>query len=177
MIERAKELFIAYGGNRFYMDHDGVGEEYAAYRVTKETEERWADEFVRDFLEAERHGKDALKDYRTAAELLRTKRLNGYLKSCLLYPIRARHLDDVTRLFMLQTSYLMAETAAKKGGLSREEIETYLQELDIFSGMIKARAENSALTRAEDFVMNEFADFEYTAGYLDDLRQKWLGLR
>ena len=176
MIDRAKELFIAYGGNRFYMDNDGVVEEYAAYHVTKETEERWADEYIRDFLQTDRKGKDALKAYRTAAELLRREQLKSYFKTCLYYPIRTQRLDDVTRLFMLQISFQMTETAAKKGLFSREEAKAYLQKLDDFSGRIMTRAENGTLTRSEDHVMREFADPEYTAGYMDDLKQKWRGL-
>ena len=175
MLERAKELFLAYGGNRFFMDHDGALAEYEGFRVPKETEARWAEEFLREFTETERYGKDALKAYGTAAELVKAGSRADW-ERCLFYPLRARHLDDVTRLFMLQRSFRMAETAVKKRAFSRKEAEAYLEELDGFAREIRERAEKGTLTRAEDYVMREFADAEYTAGYLDEMKRKWLGL-
>ncbi len=175
MSERAKELFLAYGGNRFFMDHDGVGAEYEGFRVPKETEARWAEEFIRDFLKTERYGKEALRACGTAAELVKRGSRDEW-ERCLFYPLRARYLDDVTRLFMLQQSFRMAETAVKKHTFSREDAAAYLKEFDAFSREIRDRAEKGALTRAADYVMQEFADPEYTACYLDEMKKKWLGL-
>ena len=45
-IERAKELFMQYSGNRFYMDLNGDGREYDAYRIPRETEEEWRREYL-----------------------------------------------------------------------------------------------------------------------------------
>ena len=38
-MERAKEMFLQYGGNRYYMSLDGVEQIYNSYRGSKETEE------------------------------------------------------------------------------------------------------------------------------------------
>ena len=43
-MERAKELFLKYNGNRFYMDREGEGSEYDSYHISKETEEMWTEE-------------------------------------------------------------------------------------------------------------------------------------
>ena len=176
MTERAKELFLAYGGSRFFMDHDGVGAEYESFRVPKETEERWAEEFIREFLETERSGRQALRDYGTAALLVRADRQTERWERCLYYPLRAGHLDDVTRLFMLQRSFTMAADAAKKHLFSPNKAAAYVRELDVFSKGIRERAEKGTLTRAEDYVMREFSEPAYTADYLDGLRKKWTGL-
>ena len=50
-MERAKEIFLKYNGNHFYMDRNGDGYEYASYHVPKETEEIWAKEIISFFLE------------------------------------------------------------------------------------------------------------------------------
>ena len=59
-MERAKEMFLQYGGNRYYMSLDGVEQIYNSYRVSKETEEEWRREFLDGFFEQKRFGKDAL---------------------------------------------------------------------------------------------------------------------
>jgi hypothetical protein len=72
--ERAKELFLKYNGNRFYMDREGDGSEYEGYHIPKETEELWAKEFIFGFLKTELKGREALHAYSTAAELLKRDR-------------------------------------------------------------------------------------------------------
>ena len=103
-MERAKELFLEYHGNRFFMDRDGAGREYDGYRISRETERMWAEEYVRDFLESEAAGREALRAYSTAADLLHGRETEEDWKKCLYYPLRSRHLDDVTVLFMLPCS-------------------------------------------------------------------------
>ena len=176
MLERAKELYIAYGGNRFFMGHDGVEEEYAGYKVDKDTEKRWAEEYINDFTENARYGKDASNRYRKVAELLRNGMVNDSLERCLYYPLHAKHLDDVTCLFMLDISFRMAETSVKKGLLSRRDIKAYIGGLETFSKEIRSRAENGTLTRSEDYIMLEFSDPEYTIYYLDEIKKKWENL-
>jgi hypothetical protein len=41
---------------------------------------------------------------------------------------------------------------------------------------LQKRADAGTLTRAEDYVMQEFADELYVASYLKDLQQKWIDL-
>lgn len=175
-MERAKELFLKYAGNRFYMDHDGEGAEYAGYHISKETEAQWAEECVTDFLTSEKPGREALREYASAAELAGRGREADHWERCLYYPLRAAHLDDVTVLFMLSVSLHMAERAVKKHAFSRGEAETYLIELDSRIRQIKGRAQEGTLTRAADYVMQEFSDPFYTADYLDGLREKWAAL-
>ena len=50
-MERAKELFIKYSGNRFYMDRNGDRHEYESYSIPKETEEEWRSEYLSQFLD------------------------------------------------------------------------------------------------------------------------------
>ena len=50
-MERAKELFLHYNGNQYYMDLNGDGNEYRSYRVPKETEEAWRREYLDHFFE------------------------------------------------------------------------------------------------------------------------------
>ena len=46
-LDRAKEIFWRYGsGNRFYMDRDGVREEYEELAVSPEQEAAWRAEFI-----------------------------------------------------------------------------------------------------------------------------------
>ena len=173
MEERAKELFYQYHGNRFYMDHDGVGREYESYHISKETEEKWTEEFLDRFLEGKARGREALRDHSAAADLLRTDRKKEAWDICLYDPLRAEHLDDVTRLFMLPVSFRMAERAAAKHCFSAEEAEAYLRELANYSESVLTRAKNGTLTRAKDYVMQEFSDPGYTADYLRDMKKKW----
>ncbi|MBR2754661.1 MAG: hypothetical protein IKD64_02510 [Lachnospiraceae bacterium] len=64
------------------------------------------------------------------AELLKSDRTNDSWERCLFYPLRAKQLDDVTILNMLQVSFQMAERAVEKNCFSREEADAYLKELD-----------------------------------------------
>ena len=171
-MERAKELFLLYHGNRFYMDHDGVGAEYEAYRVSRETEEQWAEEFISAFRRSEAQGKEALRDYSCAADLVKTDRREA-LEECLYYPLRSPHPDDVTRLFMLQISFRLAERARGKKRLSREDAAAYLSELERFIPGLQDRADRGTLSRSEDYVMREFSDPVYVAEYLGGIRKKW----
>ena len=171
MEERAKELFYLYHGNRFYMDHDGEGREYDSYHVSRETEEMWTEELISRFLESKPLGKEALRSYSAVADLIRSGSEDW--EACLYYPLRAGHLDDVTVLFMLPCSFRMAETAVKKHCFSKEEADAYLQRLDTYARQVLARAENGTLTRAEDFVLQEFSDPVVVADHLKDLKNKW----
>ena len=171
-MDRAKELFLSYHGNRFYMDHDGVGAEYEAYRVSKETEKLWAAEFLSGFLTSETQGKEALQAYSCAADLVKTDRRED-LEKCLYYPLRSPYPDDVTCLFMLRDSFRLAERAAKKHQLPKADAEAYLRELDRFISEVSARAERGTLTRSTDYVMQEFSDPVYVAEYLSGIRKKW----
>nr|MBQ6241912.1 hypothetical protein [Lachnospiraceae bacterium] len=175
-MERAKELFLEYCGNQYFMDLDGVGHEYAAYHVPKETEELWAQEYISGFLESETQGKEALRAYSAVTELARKDRRADVWEKCLYYPLRAGHLDDVTILFMLPGSFRMAERAAEKRGISRQDAGAYLQELNEYSRQVRERADQGTLTRAADYVMQEFSDPVYVAGYLNDLKMKWTRL-
>ena len=175
-MERAKELFLKYSGNRFYMDLDGEGSEYDSYHVSKETEAMWAEEHISRFLESKMQGKEALRAYSAVTELLKSDRRDAKWDRCLYYPLRAGHLDDVTILFMLPVGFQLAKKAAKKHRFSREEADAYLQELDGYIRLVRIRAENGTITRAEDYDMQEFSDPVYTAEYLDKLEQKWTGL-
>ncbi len=158
------------------MDLDGRGGEYEIFRVPKETEDLWAKEFVRDLRSSEKRGREALGEYSAAAHLARRLGSAEDRRYCLFHPLRAPELDDVTRLFMLSDSFRMAERAAAEGSLSGEEAEAYLAELDAFSALVIARAENGSLSSSEDYVMREFSDPEYVSRYLAELRVKWTRL-
>ena len=175
-MERAKELFLKYNGNRFHMDRDGEGCEYDGYHIPKETEEMWAEEHVSRFLESETRGREAVRAYSAAAELVKSDRQDGQWDRCLYYPLKAKHLDDVTVLYMLSESFRMAERAVKKRRFSREEADAYLQALAGYIREVTVRAEKGTVTRAEDYVMQEFSDPVYVSKYLNDLEKKWRGL-
>ncbi|MBR3360803.1 MAG: hypothetical protein IKG39_05665 [Lachnospiraceae bacterium] len=64
------------------------------------------------------------------AELLKSDRTDDSWVQCLFYPLRAKQLDDVTILNMLQVSFQMAERAVEKNCFSREEADAYLKEPD-----------------------------------------------
>ena len=100
-MDRAKELFLKYNGNRFFMDREGDGSEYESYRVSKEMEKEWAEEYISSFLKSGLRGREALRCYTAASELVR--RDSGYkrLDALLYYPLKSVNLDDVTVLFML----------------------------------------------------------------------------
>ena len=172
-MERAKELFLKYNGSRFFMDREGDGSEYESYHVSKETEKAWAVEFVSSFLESGLQGREALRSYSAAAELVRRINDDNIWDDVLYYPLRSAHLDDVTTLFMLGASFRMAEYAVKKGRFSKEEAEAYLSELDSYCRNAIARAEDGILSRSEDYVMREFSDPVYVAEYLKDIQDKW----
>ena len=174
--ERAKELFLKYNGNRFYMDREGEGSEYEGYHIPKETEELWAKEFISGFLESEMMGREAIRAYSTATELLKSDRADDSWERCLYYPLRAKQLDDVTILYMLQASFQMAERAAGKNCFSRDDANFYLKELDAYAQTVQGRAKKGTMTRAADYLMQEFSDPVYIADYLENLKQKWEGL-
>ena len=174
--ERAKKLFLRYGGNRYYMALNGEESEYDRYHVSPETEEAWRREYVTQFLERRRYGRDALAAYAKAADLVKSDWDSGILEKLLFYPLRADGLDDVTILFMLQRSFLLAEKWAKKRKLSLRRTDEYLSAFDTFASGVLERSEAGTLTRAEDYTMREFADPAYTAGFLKDLRERWSGL-
>ncbi len=175
-MNRAKELFLKYSGNRFYMDREGDGAEYDRYHVPKETEEMWAEEYISAFLLSEMNGRDAIRAYSTAAELLNRFVPDERWTGCLYYPLRAEHLDDATALYMLQTSFRMADRAAKKHRFSKEDRDTYVRELNEYIHSIKTRIEAGTMTRSTDYMPQEFSDPVYTADYLNSIAEKWNGL-
>lgn len=176
MTERAKELFLKYNGNRFHMDREGEGGEYESYHISKETEEMWTEELISSFLTSELHGKEAFRTYSAVTELLKPDRQNPHWDTLLYYPLRTEHLDDVTILYMLRDSYRMAEKAVNKNCFSREEADAYLDELERYTLLMRKRAESGTMTRASDYVMQEFSDPVYIADYLSSLKRKWTGL-
>ena len=175
-MERAKELFLKYNGNRFFMDREGDGKEYESYRVPKETEKAWAEELVSSFLESGLQGKEVLRSYSAAADLVRKDMRVVTWDEILYYPLRAAQLDDVTILFMLGASFRMAENAARKGRFSKAETDAYLRELDSYCRKVMVRAEEGTLSRHEDYLMREFSDPVYVAEYLKGLKDKLQGL-
>ncbi|MBQ6125926.1 MAG: hypothetical protein IJI77_02755, partial [Erysipelotrichaceae bacterium] len=84
---------------------------------------------------------------------------------------------DVTVLFMLPLSFMLAEKWTNKGRFSKIEAEEYLKTMDIFLKEVQNRSETGTLTRGEDYNRNEFSDPAYVATYIDDLQRKWLKLK
>ncbi len=177
MMERAKELFLKYNGNRFYMALNGDEYEYDRYQVSRETEETWRREYLDKFLQQKQYGKDALKAYASAVGFLKSDRSDADWENFLYYPLRSRWLDDVTVLFMLPLSFMLAEKWTNKGRFSKIEAEEYLKTMDIFLKEVQNRSETGTLTRGEDYNRNEFSDPAYVATYIDDLQRKWLKLK
>jgi len=173
LVDRAKQLFYQYHGNRFYMNHDGVEQEYDSYHISKETEELWAKEFVSAFLESGLTGKKTVQAYSIVTDLLKIERDGNVFETCLYYPLRADHLDDVTRLFMLPLSFKMAEAAARKKQFSKQEAAAYIHELESYMKQVMDHVEKESLSRAEDYVLNEFSDPVYVADYLRDIKERW----
>ena len=172
-IERAKELFIQYSGNRFYMDLNGDGNEYEGYRVSEKTEEEWRKEYLVQFFEQRRYGKDALYSCVHAVSFLKSDRSDECWKSILYYPIRCDWLDDVTILYMLPTSFKLAEKWSKKGNFHWKDVREYLQEFEVFAQCIRKRIDTGTLTRAEDYDLHEFSDPVYVEAYIKDLQNDW----
>lgn len=175
-MERAKHLFLKYNGNHFHMDREGDGNEYDNYHISRETEEMWTREFISSFLGGEMRGREAYRVYAAVTELQRRDARNDDWDKCLYYPLRAKGLDDVSILYMLNCSFRMAEQAVKKKCFSREEAAAYIRELDNYIRQVKVRAESETLTRADGYEKVEFSDPVYVAGYLSALREKWNGL-
>ncbi|MBQ1787959.1 MAG: hypothetical protein II004_03400 [Erysipelotrichaceae bacterium] len=176
-MERAKELFLQYNGNRFYMALDGDEYEYDGYQVSKETEEAWRREYLDKFMQQKRYGKDALKAYASAVGFLKSDRSDADWENFLYYPLRSGWLDDVTVLFMLPLSFMLAEKWTDKGRFSKTEAEEYLRTMNEFLKEIQKRAETGTLIRAEDYNRQEFSDPVYAAAYIEDLKRKWLKLK
>ncbi len=175
-MERAKELFLKYNGSRFHMDREGEGGEYGGYHISVETEARWAEEAVLRLLEGELRGKEARRAYSAAAALLGRTGRDGIRERCIRYPLTARHLDDVTVLYMLPCSFRVAEEAAAEHRFPKEDAASCLRELDAYTAGVLERAENGTLSRHADYGMQEFSDPVYVRAYLSGLREKWLGL-
>ena len=175
-MERAKELFYRYHGNRFHMDRDGVGTEYDAFHVSRETEEQWTGELIARLLETEPEGREALRLCSAVSDMAVRDRRGEEWDACLYYPLKAKQLDDVTVLFLLSCSFRMAEKAAKKHRFSPREAAAYRRELDSFCRSVLERADGGTLTRSEDYVMREFSDPVYVKEYIDELKMKWDGL-
>ena len=97
-MERAKELFLYYCGNQYFMDLNGDGNEYRGYQISQEKEEEWRREYLDRFLQQKRYGREAFGAYAKAVEFLRSDE-DG--QNYLYYPFRTDGLDDVTILFML----------------------------------------------------------------------------
>ena len=173
MMERAKELFFKYSGNRFYMSLNGEEHEYDGYQISEETEEEWRKEYLDRFSGQKPHGKDALKAYATAVNFLKSSRSDKGCEEYLYYPLRSEWLDDVTVLFMLPISYELAEKWMKKRKLSKEDVKDYLNVFDAFVQKAQKRSENNTLTRDKDYTLQEFSDPVYLASYTEDLKQRW----
>lgn len=47
-LNKAKELFISYGTNKFQMSREGVYDEYRSYGITKEQENEWLTELLEE---------------------------------------------------------------------------------------------------------------------------------
>ena len=172
-MERAKELFLCYCGNQFYMDLDGDGAEYRSYRISKEQEEEWRREFLDRFSKQEHHGKEALGSYAKVVDFLKSDRSDEDAGWFLYYPLRTKGLDDATILFMLRYSFRLAEKWTKRKAFPKEEAKDYLSVLDEYTRAVQSRAEDGSITRAEDYTLQEFSDPVYVASYLKDLRQDW----
>ncbi len=172
-MDRAKQLFLEYNGSHFHMDREGDGAEYESYHVSRETESRWAKEYISIFLESDLQGKKAFRGYSASCDLIVYIGQGSLWDVCLYYPLRSENLDDVTVLFMLQYSYRMAEREARKNRLLQQQVEAYLKELNSFRVGVLKRIENGTETRSSDYTMNEFSDPVYTADYLRKLENQW----
>ncbi len=176
-MERAKEMFLQYNGNRFYMALDGEEQKYDSYQISKETEETWRREYLDQFLQKKQYGKEAYKAYASAVGFLKSDRSDEDWKRFLYYPLNSEWLDDVTVLFMLPLSFRLAKKWTKKNKLSKIETEDYLKTMDAFLEEVQKRTEAGTLTRAEDYVLQEFSDPVYVESYIKDLKKKWMKLK
>ena len=172
-MERAKELFLYYCGNQYFMDLNGDGDEHRGYQISREKEEEWRREYLSQFFQQKHYGKEAAGSYANAVNFLKSDRSDEDAERYLYYPLRVDGLDDATVLFMLRYSYKLAEKWTKKKKFSREEKKEYLTVLDEYVEEVQKRAEEGTITRAEDYTCQEFFDPVYVAAYLEDLRKDW----
>jgi len=89
-LDRAREIFFAYEGSRFYMSRDGVDSEYQRFSVPRELEKQWLDELTviqLDMLESPGNWRvvNFLKnhdDVRHLSRLVHTTPLGAFWERC-----------------------------------------------------------------------------------------------
>ncbi len=162
---RAKELFLYYRGNRYFMDLDGDGAEYASYRVPKETERAWAREAVGALFSTKASGTGLMREYAGVAGLLEFVPESRQWNRVLFYPMRteAPGADGVTVLFMLGQGPELLKKGLKDGMFTLADARNYREELIRFADGMAEKAEKGTLTRCPDYTMNEFSDPVYVS--------------
>jgi hypothetical protein len=103
-IARAHKLFLDYGGDKFFMDRDGVLSEYEEFNISSEIEMEWMKEFLNIVLYEFKHSEN---DDMVFSASMYMKTNSWYFKKDSLTFIRRNEakltsVDDFSRLRLLE---------------------------------------------------------------------------
>jgi hypothetical protein len=97
---KAKEIFFSYNGQHYFMDHDGVYDEYKKYNISEIVEKEWIEELVKLRLNEYKESSDykyltPLVDYYNRYDLI-IEIVNVKLKGAFINKIIV--LEDLTKI-------------------------------------------------------------------------------
>lgn len=148
----AKNMFLQYSGNIYFMEKDGVLDVYHSYGATRRQERQWAEEYVLRFLAGERDlepsGSVRRSDmlYHKAAQLAEKCGEESLLHDVLDYPFENRVESGLeTALLMMRVNINFARHLFLNRKLLRAQLETYDRKVCTWFSVFRCDMEKSGL--------------------------------
>ncbi len=102
-MEEAKELFLKYNGNYFYMEKDGVLTKYKSFGIDKNLEESWLNEYQEHMIKQIEKGNSVEVYVSKVCDIIRQRKDVKYLSLLLnVLDSKLKYLDSFVKLVIAE---------------------------------------------------------------------------
>lgn len=159
-IQLAKEIFIKYGGNKFYMEREGEYALYKSFDISKDQEVEWITEYHKEIvtkIKAEKNANTFITMFNELSNsIILFKDIDSFESILDIVKEKNTALDSFTRLRMTEETYNIVD-ALSKNSIKKNIVLTNAKKLilEILDSIIK-----TPITIDNDY---------YRIGYLEDM--------
>lgn len=102
-MDRAKEIFMKYGGSHFHIHRDMMWDEYKSYEVSKATEDEWFKECQENCIAQIKEGDDVSFNMSKVCTIIREKKNTEYLSELVqALEVSINEIDTFRRLVVTE---------------------------------------------------------------------------
>lgn len=117
---RAKDIFFKYGGSHFYMEREGEYSEYKEYKISKEQEDRWIQEYQKGLLTQIKNDEIVQQNFNSLCTSIRQYKNLDYLKELVEVVIDKGQILDTFSIMLMAEGILGIVESLEKSNLGND---------------------------------------------------------